>query len=69
MDNYRVSGGRQIKKAYTNKKRLFYYMKDNLHGDLEVYKAAGSKGIHVGCCSINGGPWTKPPVNGRTIDL
>ena len=61
--------GRQIRRATTNKGRQFYYQKDNYHGDLEVFKASGSKGVHMGCCSINGGPWTKPPAQRRTIDL
>lgn len=40
-----------------------------LHGDVEVYKLAGSKGIHMGSVSIQGGELTKPPVLGRTIQL
>ena len=50
-------------------KNEFYYQRDFTHEDTEVYKKAGSKGIHMGSVARNGGPIIKPPVPGRTIDL
>ena len=50
-------------------KNEYYYEKDYTHGDVEVYKIFGSKGIHIGCTSILGGYLTKPPVHGRTVNL
>ena len=50
-------------------KNEYYYEKDYTHGDVEVYKIVGSKGIHIGCISMEGGHLTKPPVKGRTVNL
>ena len=50
-------------------KNKFYYEKDHTHGDMEIYKIDGPKGIHIGCTSMSGGLMTKPAVKGRTVNL
>ena len=49
----------------TGKKRRFYH-KDFTHKDVEVYDR---NGLHLGSMDPNTGRMTKPPVDGRELNL
>lgn len=46
---------REDQKGVTSKNNVYYYEKDYTHGDVEVYQKFGSKGLHVGSVSMQGG--------------
>ena len=45
----------KTKKGVTSKNNVYYYEKDYTHGDVEVYQKFGSRGLHVGSVSMQGG--------------
>ncbi|MEX3617770.1 colicin E3/pyocin S6 family cytotoxin [Paenibacillus glucanolyticus] len=54
-------------KIYTDKKKRFYYHKDSLHGEIEMYN---SRGEHLGVLTPEGNPHPKKgKVNGRKINV
>lgn len=54
-------------KIYRDKKRKFYYHKDRLHGEIEVYN---SRGEHIGVLTPEGDTHPKKgKVEGRIINI